>query len=253
VTVDAVPGFVWFVLAAGGFALGVFGSRGVIELAASLRDAELVGLDVEPRWRTVRAFAGFLAALPVGIATAGLGHGRWLAALAVGTLAFVAAPRFLASARERVERELRDALPLHLDVIALAMDNGATLSAAIALCAEHAPDGALRRAWERVLLDVHGGLEPVEALRACEERVGFRLFGNLPTALRSAVKLGLDPAEMLREKSRQAAAQRFARAEQRARAAPLKLWATLMLCLVPCTLVVLAFPVTKLLARIAGV
>ena len=33
-----------------------------------------------------------------------------------------------------------------------------------------------------------------------------------------------------------------------ARAAPLKLWATLMLCIAPCTLLVLAFPVSQLLA-----
>jgi len=37
-------------------------------------------------------------------------------------------------------------------------------------------------------------------------------------------------------------------AERLARAAPLKLWATLMLCIAPCTLLVLAFPVAQLLA-----
>jgi tight adherence protein C len=253
VIVDAAPGIVWLLLAAAGFALGVFGARGAMEIALALGAAELVGLDEEPRWRIVRAFGGFLAGMPVWLATAHLGAGRWLAAIAVAGLAIVVAPRFLQGARDGVERALRDELPLHLDVIALAMDNGATLPGAIALCAEHAPDGPLRRAWERVLVDIHGGLDPVDALRAFEERLGFRLFGNLPAALRSAGKLGLEPAQMLREKSRHAAAQRFARAEQRARAAPLKLWATLMLCLVPCTLVVLAFPVAKMLALVAGV
>jgi tight adherence protein C len=59
-------------------------------------------------------------------------------------------------------------------------------------------------------------------------------------------------APVLRERATQSAANRFARAERRARAAPLKLWATLVLCIAPCTLVVLAFPMAKLLALLAG-
>jgi tight adherence protein C len=68
------------------------------------------------------------------------------------------------------------------------------------------------------------------------------------TALRNAERTGNPLAGLLRERARQAAAGRFARAERLARAAPLKLWATLMLCLAPCTLLVLAFPVAELLA-----
>ena len=67
-------------------------------------------------------------------------------------------------------------------------------------------------------------------------------------ALRSAERAGVDAGAVLRERARQAAASRFARAERLARAAPLKLWATLMLCIAPCTLLVLAFPVAQLLA-----
>lgn len=244
---------VWILLAAGGFALGVFGLRGWFDIRAALRDAELERLDAHPNWQVSRAFAGFVAAIPVWVATAPFEGGRWLAALLVASLAFAAAPRFLAAARQRVEQELRDELPLHLDLIALSMEGGATLPAAIALCAQHAPDGTLCRAWNRVLLEIHLGAEPLEALRAFEERLGFRLFGNLSAALRSSERFGIEPAAIMREKARHAASVRFSRAEQLARAAPLKLWATLMLCLAPCTLVVLAFPVAKMLALVAGV
>jgi tight adherence protein C len=250
--VESTPLPVWILIASGGFALGVFGLRGWLDIRSSFRDAELVRLDSNANWQAARAFAGFVAAIPVWLACGSLDGGRWLAALAVAGLAFVAAPRFVAAARELVEREMRDELPLHLDLIALAMEGGATLPAAIALCTEHAPDGALRRAWNRVLLEIHSGGEPLEALRALEERLGFRLFGNLPAALRSSEKFGIEPAAILREKARQAAGARFSRAEQLARAAPLKLWATLMLCLAPCTLVVLAFPAAKMLAAVVG-
>ena len=249
---ESVPLPVWVLLAAGGFALGVFGLRGWLDIRAAFRDAELERLAGEPNWQASRAFAGFLAAIPVWMACGSLEGGRWFAALMVAALAFAAMPRFVAAARERVEQEMRDELPLHLDLIALAMEGGATLPAAIALCAEHAPDGRLRRSWNRVLLDIHSGADPLEALRSLEERLGFRLFGNLPAALRSSEKYGIDAAAILREKARHTAGLRFSRAEQLARAAPLKLWATLMLCLAPCTLVVLAFPVAKILALAAG-
>jgi tight adherence protein C len=249
---ESVPLPAWMLIAAGGFALGVFGLRGWLDIHAAFRDAELERLDANPHWQVSRAFAAFVAAIPVWIATGSLDGGRWFAALLVAGLAFAAAPRFLAAARERVEREMLRELPLHLDLIALAMESGATLPASIAMCAEHAPAGALRRAWNRVLLDIHAEIEPLDALRAFEERLGFRLFGHLLAALRSSEKFGIDPALILREKARQAAGARFSRAEQLARAAPLKLWATLILCLAPCTLVVLAFPIARMLAVVAG-
>jgi tight adherence protein C len=69
-------------------------------------------------------------------------------------------------------------------------------------------------------------------------------------ALRSAERAGMDAGVVLRERARQAAAGRFARAERLARAAPIKLWATLMLCIAPCTLLVLAYPAAKFLALV---
>ena len=66
------------------------------------------------------------------------------------------------------------------------------------------------------------------------------------------VKLNLDVAQVLRERARQSAGYRFARAERLARAAPLKLWAALVLAIAPCTFVVLSLPIAHMLARIAG-
>jgi tight adherence protein C len=126
------------------------------------------------------------------------------------------------------------------------------LAGALALCTEHAPPGVLRRALTPAVLEIHAGAEPLEALRALEERLGMRFFGGLLAALRAAERLDLPLAPLLREKSRQATARRFARAEHLARTAPLRLWATLMLCIAPCTLVVLAFPVARMLAVVAG-
>jgi tight adherence protein C len=234
------------------FGLSVLGLRGLMDIRDALRFAELNRLASPAHWQATRAGLGLAAAVPVFLAGSALGGGAWLAACCVAALGYGVAPQFLASARQRAEYELLDDLAVHLDLIALAMEAGRALPAALATCAERAPEGALRRAWARVLLDIHAGAEPLEALRALEQRTGLKPLAVLVSALRSAEKLGIPAAQVFRERARQSAAQRFARAERLARAAPLQLWATLVLALVPCTFVVLAFPLARLLALVLG-
>jgi len=229
------------------FALSVFALRGMLDIREALRFAELNRLSAPVHWQVTRVWVGVIAGIPVLLVTSGIGAGAWLAGAAVTLLGYLAAPEFLASARQRAEREVLDDLAVHLDLIALAMESGSSLPAAIATCAERAPEGSLQRAWGRVLLDIHGGAEPLEALRGLEQRVGLRPVGSLVAALRSAERLNMDLAPVLRERARQSAAQRFARAERLARAAPLKLWATLVLAIAPCTFVVLAFPIAQMM------
>lgn len=235
-------------LGLGGFAVSVFGLRGVLGIRSALREADFESLSSPALWPVTRAFCGLCVALPVLFAAGSLGNAAWPAAVTAGALGYAVAPRFLDSSLQRVRQQLLDDLALHLDLMALVMESGGSLTMALGTCADRAPDGALRRAWLRVVLEIHAGAEPFEALRALDQRLGMRPVSTLIAALRSAERLGVDTAEVLRERARQAAANRFARAERRARAAPLKLWATLMLCIAPCTLVLLAFPVAKLLA-----
>jgi pilus assembly protein TadC len=148
-----------------------------------------------------------------------------------------------------VEQRILDDLPLHLDLMAVAMESGCTWPAALSACVERADEGPLRRAWQRVSLDVQAGAEPLDALRGLEQRLRLAPFATLVSALRAAEKLGVPAAVVLRERARQTAASRFARAECRARAAPLRLWAVLMLCLVPCTAAALAVPLVRLWSR----
>jgi tight adherence protein C len=247
-----MPLFALIILAAVMFGLSVFGLRGLLDISDALKSAELNRLASPSHWQATRAWLGLAAAVPVFFAGSALASGAWLAAAAVAALGYSVAPQFLASARQRVEHELLDDLPVHLDLIALALEAGWALPAALATCAHRAPDGALRRAWTRVILDIHGGTEPLEALRALEQRTGLKPLAVLVTALRSAEKFGIPAAQVFRERARQSAAQRFARAERLARGAPIRLWAAMVLAIVPCTFVVLAFPLARLLARIAG-
>jgi tight adherence protein C len=240
----------FLLMGSGVFALGVHGLRGLLGIRTALHDANLGELADPPHWRTTRAFIGACAALPLLLLQPILGTVAFIAAGVIGGLGYLVAPQFLASARQSLERELLDDLPLHLDVIALALESGSSLPAALALAVQHGPAGALRRAFEGMLLDINAGAEVLEVLRDLDQRLKLRSISTLVTSLRSAERLGLPLAPILRERATQTAANRFARAERLARAAPLKMWATLVLCIAPCTLVVLAFPIAQLLALI---
>jgi tight adherence protein C len=239
------------ILAIGGlalFGLGIPALRGLNDLHEALRAGELPRLAAPLHWQAVRAFGGLMLALPVWLATQSLGAGSLGAALAAAALGHAVAPQFLQASRRRLEQALIDELALHLDLMALVVESGGSLSAAFGACVERAPDGPLRRAWEGVLVETCHGADIHEALRVVDQRLGVRTVSTLLVALRNCERAGAGLPLVLRERARQAAAGRFARAERLARAAPLKLWATLMLCLAPCTLLVLAFPAADLLA-----
>lgn len=244
--------FIVLVLSIGAFIVGVHGVRGALEIREALRLAEFDRLTSPPSWLAVRAFAGLLPAFSAGYLLASAGIVAFAVAAALAATGFALAPQLLLAARRRVERQVLDELPLHLDLLALAMEAGATWSSALATCRERAPDGPLRRAWERVWLDIQAGAEPIDALRGLEQRVRLRPFSTLVSSIRAAEKLQQPVAGVLRDRARQAAAGKFARAERAARVAPLRLWAAMLLCLAPCTALVLAWPMSGLLARVFG-
>ena len=243
-----MPVLVVMLLIAGAAVLSVAGLRGVLGIHEALRNADYARLSAPAHWPATRAFGGLCVALPVYFAVSPLGLGAWAAAALVGGLGFAVVPKFLEEIRRRAEQALLDELALHLDLIALAVEAGSSLPSALAACAERAPDGPLRRCWSRAVLEIHAGTPPQDVLRDLDQQIGLRPFSTLVMSLRAAERAGVSAAVVLRERARQAAAARFARAERLARAAPLKLWATMVLCIAPCTLLVLAFPLAQLLA-----
>jgi tight adherence protein C len=248
--VTELPAIVYLFGGAGLLALAVFGLRGLLEIREALRLAEFERLAQPPHWVVTRALLGVLLAIPPVALFASQGSLSLVPGLLVAALGYWMAPHLLLAARRRVEEQILDALPLHLDMIALAMESGSSWSAALAICRERAPEGPLRRAWDRVMLEMHAGTDALEALRHLEQRLRLSPFATLVSALRAAEKLQLPAWGVLRDRARQAAAARFARAERQARVAPLKLWAAMLLCLAPCTAAVLAWPAAQLLAAL---
>lgn len=146
-----------------------------------------------------------------------------------------------AAARGRLE-VLRE-LPMYLDMLTLALEAGGALSVALRISTERAPDTLLKRAFLRVQGDLRAGRSRSEALRALAERLDSPAVTALVAALIQADSSGGSLAEVLRAQSEQRLDERFARAEKAAMEAPVKMLGPLVLCIFPCTFIVLAAPI----------
>ncbi len=146
-----------------------------------------------------------------------------------------------AAARQRLE-VLRE-LPTYLDMLTLSLEAGGALSVALKISTERAPETLLKRAFMRVQGDLRAGRSRVEALRALAERLDSPAVTALVAALIQADSSGGSLADVLRAQSEQRLDERFARAEKAAMEAPVKMLGPLVLCIFPCTFIVLAAPI----------
>lgn len=143
------------------------------------------------------------------------------------------------SRRDEVIREL----PLYVDMLTLALEAGGSLSVALRVATERSPDSVLRRAFIRVQGDLRAGRSRAEALRALGERLDMPAISPLVAALVQADASGGSLASVLRAQSEQRLNERFARAEKRAMEAPVRMLGPLVLCIFPCTFLILGFPI----------
>jgi tight adherence protein C len=199
---------------------------------------------VEPsEWIAAQTIYGVLGAV-VGAAIArglSLPPGL-LAGVGASFAAIVPTLRLRALAAERT-RGIRRELPTFLDVITLAVESGSSLTAAIAMAVEKADDGPMRRALLRFLADVRAGRPRAEALRALDAHLGLPETQAFVGALLQSEQTGARLGDVLRHQATQRAQERFARAEKQAMQAPVKMLGPLVLCVFPCTFLVLGFPI----------
>lgn len=150
---------------------------------------------------------------------------------------------WLREAANRQRLEVLRELPMYLDMLTLALEAGGALSVALKISTERAPDTLLKRAFTRVQGDLRAGRSRVEALRALAERLDSPAVTALVAALIQADSSGGSLADVLRAQSEQRLDERFARAEKAAMEAPVKMLGPLVLCIFPCTFIVLAAPI----------
>ncbi len=144
--------------------------------------------------------------------------------------------------RKRQRTVLRD-LPGYLDLLALALEAGCAFSAALQLAVQRSPPSALRAGFERVLQEVRAGSQRSDALRRLDRRVGVGALGAAVAAIVQAESTGVSLAPVIRAQALRCTQQRFARAEKLAMEAPVKMLGPLVLCIFPCTFIVIGFPI----------
>jgi tight adherence protein C len=186
-----------------------------------------------------------LLALPAGLIDA---RATWLL-LTLSVLIAVLSVRWVGAAAQRREQQVLRELPFHLDMLALALESGATLLLALRSSTPRSPPGPLRDAFEALAFDLQTGRLRGDALLALQRRVDFDSIAALTTAVREADRSGAGLARVLRIQADQRRHERFYRAERLAMQAPVRMLGPLVLCIFPCTFIVIGF---VLFVRVAG-
>jgi tight adherence protein C len=205
--------------------------------------------------RTAPSPERLLLELEVGLAT-GLGLGTVTIGAATGLVAAAGgcAARVACLAGRAAKREaavLRD-LPVMLDLLAMAVEGGLPIGAALALAARRGPAGPLRDGVALLVAAVSAGTSRADALDALRRALPHPGVAAFAAALAQADRLGGRLAPGLRAQAAQRRAERWHRAERRALLAPVRLLIPLALCIFPATFVVLLLPLALRLARELG-
>lgn len=209
-----------------------------IRLQRQLRRA---GLDDETSPQHVMASSGFwgsIGALLAVVPAVPAGAGALLAGLGL-LMPWLSLRDLEKRQRLQIAREL----PGYVEMLTLALEAGGALSVALRVATDRARDGVLRRGFLRVQGDMRAGRTRTDALRALAERFEDPAVTALVAALIQAEASGTSLASVLRAQAEQRLNERFTRAEKQALEAPVKMLGPLVLCIFPCTFLMLALPI----------
>jgi tight adherence protein C len=154
--------------------------------------------------------------------------------------------------RHSLERHIARELPSYLDLLTVCVEAGATLTAGVNQIIEGAPASPLRRYFEHVLREVRGGQLRAHAFERVAALYAVPSLATLAAALGHAESSGMSLGGILRAQGQQRIAERFARAEKLAMQAPVRLLGPLIICIFPCTFIVLSVPIVVRLAEAFG-
>ena len=163
--------------------------------------------------------------------------------LLVGGLSWLMTGRWLHKLRVARENKILKELPASLDVLTLCVEAGATLTAALRMVVEKSPETALRGVFERILREVRAGRTRLEALEHVAGIYRLDCLYALVGALLHSEGSGVSLGSLLRAQAEQRSAERHLRAERLALQAPVKMLGPLVLCIFPCTFVVISVPI----------
>jgi tight adherence protein C len=199
------------------------------------------------RWHALGMAEAMLLAVPAMLA----GAGPWPGVL-FGVAGYLHGGLWLRRQREIQHRSVARELPAWLDLMTVCVEAGATLTAGLRLIVAQAPASPLRDYFERVLREIRGGRPRAQAFTYVADIYGIESLGTLASALSHAEASGMSLGDVLRAQAAQRTAERFARAEKLAMQAPVKMLGPLILCIFPCTFIVIGVPIAVRLKEALG-
>lgn len=198
------------------------------------------------RWLAVRLVLGALCA------ASGLGLSGLPAGALAAVVAFWASGQWLSGRLKAQAAQIARELPAYLDLMTVCVEAGATLTAGVRLIVAQSPPSPVRSYFERVLREVRSGRPRAQAFTHVAALFAVESLATLAGALAHAEASGMSLGQVLRVQAEQRTAERFARAERLAMQAPVKMLGPLILCIFPCTFIVIAVPIAVRLREALG-
>jgi tight adherence protein C len=207
----------------------------------------------EATWLAYRLLVGLMSGLTCALLAmvSSLEMFWWLVPISFGLGAHWPVHRLkvtLASEYQAAER----GFPVFLDGLALALEGGQSFAAALSVAAERL---SVRggRSWGRVLQraasDIRQNRGKTEALELLRMALPIPAAEQFVATVLSAEQSGLSLGRILRDQSSQARRYFQLSMEKRAQEAPVKLLGPLMVCIFPCTFIILFSPLAFRLAE----
>lgn len=151
--------------------------------------------------------------------------------------------RTITTIGQRRQRQMLRELPFLLDMTTLCVEAGLNLQGALQRAAQYGPPGPLRNELQHTLADMRAGVGRIDALVKLAERTDLNAMASLVAALKQADQIGSSLGPLLRAQSDQRRSERFLRAEELALKAPVKMLFPMVVCIFPCTFLIIGFPV----------
>lgn len=208
-----------------------------------LRKAELDYAISPQQWFSAKLVYAVIVGLLMFAMGLWLDMDSWMMPVGGAAFGFVYLDLWLRDRMKLIELQVLKNLPNFLDMLTLAIESGCNLTVGITIAVEKTPDNPLRRAFARLLREIRSGRTRIDALRSLEDRLDLPPVQSLVSALVQAEKTGASMGTVLRAQSTQRTNERFMRAEKLAMEAPTKMLGPLILCIFPCTFIVIGFPI----------
>ena len=210
---------------------------------AALERGGLEGQLDAQQWLAMLCLLGCLfAALTVAL-SASSGASLLLQTLIVAIAAANAPWIWLRDRANRRHQSITRELPGYLDLLTLGLEAGCAFGASLQLTIARSTPGPLREAMERALQEMRAGRTRAEALQRLSQRLRVSALTASVAAIVQAESTGVSLAPVIRAQAIRGTQERFARAEKRAMEAPVKMLGPLVLCIFPCTFIVIGFPI----------